>query len=65
VSKPATHLQQQENDLNFFNNIHEMQITRNVRQPSIIDRTPLHRRLFATRQTPGDIARAAVREVMG
>jgi len=51
--------------MNFFDNIHETQITRNVRQPVLANRVPLHRRLFAIGQTPGDIARAAVREVLG
>jgi len=51
--------------MNFFDNIHETQITRNYRQPSLTQSVPLHRRLFATGQTAGEIARAAVREVLG
>jgi len=54
-----------ETQLNFFDNIHETQITRNYRQPTLTKSVPLHRRLFPTGQTPGDIARAAVREVLG
>ncbi|MES2987049.1 MAG: hypothetical protein V4808_04000 [Pseudomonadota bacterium] len=51
--------------MNFFDNIHETQITRNFRQPTLTPRIPLHRRLFAIGETPGDIARAAVREILG
>ena len=53
--------------MNFFDNIHETQITRYVRQPRNV---PLHRRLFpvglpAIRNSDRAIARAAVREVLG
>ena len=51
--------------MNFFDNIHETQITRNYRQPTLVRSVPLHRRLFPTGQSAGDIARAAVREVLG
>lgn len=51
--------------MTFFENIHETQISRNYPQPALTKRIPLHRRLFATGQTPGSIARAAVREVLG
>ena len=66
-SRQARHLiiHTKETELNFFDNIHETQITRNYRQPTLTRSVPLHRRLFATGQTPGDIARAAVREILG
>ena len=54
-----------ETQLNFFDNIHETQITRNYRQPTLTRSVPLHRRLFPIGQTASDIARAAVREVLG
>ena len=51
--------------MNFFDNIHETQITRNYRQPVLTRNVPLHRRLFPIGQSAGDIARAAVREILG
>ncbi|WP_213982728.1 hypothetical protein [Sphingomonas sp. dw_22] len=53
--------------MNFFDKIHETQITRTARRPRAI---PLHRRLFPVEFSPAlpsqrDIARAAVREVLG
>jgi len=51
--------------LNFFDNIHETQITRRYPQPVLTRSVPLHRRLFATGQSASDIARAAVREILG
>ncbi|MDF7776939.1 hypothetical protein P1X14_16905 [Sphingomonas sp. AOB5] len=51
--------------MTFFENIHETQITRNYPQPMLTKSMPLHRRLFASGRTPADIARAAVREVLG
>jgi hypothetical protein len=59
--------QKQELELNFFDKIHETQITRKARQPRPV---PLHRRLFPVEfwsagMSQQDIARAAVREVLG
>ncbi|MGK6354604.1 hypothetical protein ACMGDH_05180 [Sphingomonas sp. DT-207] len=57
--------------MNFFDNIHETQITRRVRQPrpargaKAKPFVPLHRRLFPVDHSQGAIARAAVREVLG
>ena len=56
--------------MNFFDKIHETQITRTARQPRKARSVPLHRRLFpveffAANQSQRDIARAAVREVLG
>ncbi len=59
--------------MNFFDKIHETQITRKARQPRASSRpVPLHRRLFpvefaapSPKFSQGDIARAAVREVLG
>ena len=52
------------NYMNFFDKIHETQITRRAKQPFQAF-VPLHRRLFAVDQSQRDIARAAVREVLG
>ena len=49
--------------MNFFDNIHETHITRHVRQPR--PDVPLYRQLFPIQPSPGDIARRAVREVLG
>lgn len=57
--------------MNFFDNIHETQITRSFKQPRSGERVvPLHRRLFPVeffRASPSQrtVARAAVREVLG
>ncbi|HVJ01057.1 MAG TPA: hypothetical protein VM662_02680 [Sphingomonas sp.] len=61
--------------MNFFNQIHETQITRRARQPRAAGKAkargfvPLHRRLFpidqTQRATARAVARAAVREVLG
>ena len=55
--------------MNFFDKIHETQITRTARQPDMAARpVPLHRRLFPVGfWTAGqrDIARAAAIEVLG
>lgn len=57
--------------MNFFDKIHETQITRKARQPRPNPRpVPLHRRLFPVEfwsagMSQRDIARAAVREVLG
>ena len=53
--------------MNFFENIHETQITRNARQPRPVRRraVPLHRRLFPIDQSQRDLARNAVREQLG
>ena len=51
--------------LNFFDKIHETQITRTARQPRPV---PLHRRLFPVgfwSAGQRDIARAAAIEVLG
>ncbi len=48
--------------MNFFDKIHETQITRGARQPVP---APLHRRLFPIESRQRAIARAAVREVLG
>ena len=50
--------------MNFFDKIHETQITRGASQPfeAFI---PLHRRLFPIEPCPREVARAAVREVLG
>jgi len=61
--------------MNFFNQIHETQITRRARQPRPATGpqakpfVPLHRRLFPVDQPQPAlaraVARAAVREVLG
>ena len=53
--------------MNFFDTIHETQITRRARQPRPVrpNSVPLHRQLFPIQPSPGDIARKAVREVLG
>lgn len=64
--------------MNFFNQIHETQITRRARQPRAggtgkarVNKAfvPLHRRLFPVDQSQPAraraVARAAVREVLG
>jgi hypothetical protein len=57
----GNHHTKQEQPLNFFDQIHETQITRPFRQPRLAPlRTPLHRRLFAVDQSRHD-ARAAAR----
>ena len=48
--------------MNFFERIHETQITRGARRPRPL---PLHRRLFPVESCAREIARAAVREVLG
>lgn len=50
--------------MNFFNKIHETQITRRARQPRPLA-VPLHRRLFPVDQSQRALARAAVAEVLG
>jgi hypothetical protein len=51
--------------MNLFENIHETRITSLFAHPAAKQSVPLHRRLFPVHQTAGDIARAAVREVIG
>lgn len=51
--------------MNFFDKTHDTQITHLFSHASLTPSVPLHRRLFPTRQTAGEIARAAVREVLG
>lgn len=56
--------------MNFFDNIHETQITRRVRQPRParqprVAAVPLYRRLFPVDQDARAVARAAVAEVLG
>lgn len=56
--------------MNFFDRIHETQITRRARQPkpramSRKEGTPFHRRLFAVDQSQRAIAHAAAIEVLG
>jgi hypothetical protein len=67
ASRPRRHfnIHNKETQLSFFENIHETQITRNYRQPALTPSVPLHRRLLPIAQSAGDIARAAVREVLG
>ncbi|MES2443694.1 MAG: hypothetical protein V4574_12755 [Pseudomonadota bacterium] len=48
-----------------FDTTHDARTAHPFRQPVLLHSVPLHRRLFATGRTPGDIARAAVREVLG
>ncbi len=50
--------------MNFFDKIHETQITRSPKQPFSAF-VPLHRRLFPIDSRQRDIARAAVLEVLG
>ena len=50
--------------MKFIDRIRETQITRNARRPRAAN-IPLHRRLFPIERTPDEIARAAVREVLG
>ncbi|WP_404334678.1 hypothetical protein AB2M62_13955 [Sphingomonas sp. MMS12-HWE2-04] len=51
--------------MNFFDRIHETQITRTARQPKPRLGIPFHRRLFAVDQSQRVIARAAAVEVLG
>lgn len=50
--------------MNFFESIQQTQITSPANQPFAAF-VPLHRRLFPVDQCPREIARAAVREVLG
>ncbi|UYY59953.1 hypothetical protein [Sphingomonas sp. S2-65] len=50
--------------MNFFTNIQEMQITRRSNHPFSAF-VPMHRRLFPIEPCPREVARAAVREVLG
>jgi len=50
--------------MNFFTRIEETQITRGARK-AFEAFVPPHRRLFAVEPCPREIARAAVREVLG
>ncbi|MFV0624963.1 hypothetical protein ACBY01_13275 [Sphingomonas sp. ac-8] len=50
--------------MNFIEAIQQTQITSPANEPFAAF-VPLHRRLFAVGQTPREIARAAVREVLG
>jgi hypothetical protein len=52
------------NTMNFIQSIQQTQITSPSNQPFAAF-VPLHRRLFPVEQSPRDIARAAVREVLG
>ena len=49
--------------MNFFDCVHETQITRRHRHSTPL--IPLHRRLFPLEPDPREIARRAVREVLG
>lgn len=51
--------------MNFFDKTHDTQITHLFSHARHPQRVPLYRRLFPTGQTPGEIARAAVIEVLG
>ena len=54
--------------MSFFENIDETQIIRGAARPFFpVPRfsVPMHRRLFPIEQSAADIARAAVREVLG
>jgi len=51
--------------MNFFDKTHDTQITHLFAHAAGTPSIPLHRRLFAIGRTPGDIARDAVREVLG
>ena len=54
--------------MSFFENIQETQILQSARRPFFpVPRSsvPLHRRLFPIERSATDIARAAVREVLG
>lgn len=55
--------------MSFFANIHETQIFGSARRPFFpvppAASAPMHRRLFPLEQSATDIARAAVREVLG
>jgi hypothetical protein len=55
---------QNRNKMNFFTNIQEMQITRSNNH-SFSAFVPMHRRLFPIEPCPREVARAAVREVLG
>jgi hypothetical protein len=50
--------------MNFFTRIEETQITRGARK-AFDAFVPLHRRLFPIEPCPREVARAAVREVLG
>ena len=50
--------------MNFFSNIEDTQITRGARK-AFDAFVPLHRRLFPIEPCPREVARAAVREVLG
>jgi hypothetical protein len=50
--------------MNFFTHIEETQITRGAHK-AFDAFVPLHRRLFPIEQCPREVARAAVREVLG
>lgn len=50
--------------MNFFQNIEQMQILRSARRP-LTAFVPLHRQLFPLERCPREVARAAVREVLG
>lgn len=51
--------------MHFFDKTHDTQITHLFSHARLTPSVPLHRRLFPTGQTAGEIARAAVREVLG
>ncbi|MBB5710192.1 hypothetical protein [Sphingomonas xinjiangensis] len=50
--------------MNFFTNIEQMQITRSNNH-SFSAFVPVHRRLFPIEPCPREVARAAVREILG
>jgi hypothetical protein len=51
--------------MNFFEHTHDTKITDLFRHPVRPESVPLHRQLFPTGQSAGEIARAAVHEVLG
>lgn len=51
--------------MNFFDKTHDTQIAHLFSHTGLSPSVPLHRRLFPVARTPGEIARAAVREVLG
>jgi hypothetical protein len=51
--------------MNFFDKTHDTRIETLFSHARRAPGVPLHRRLFPVARTPGEIARAAVREVLG
>jgi hypothetical protein len=51
--------------MNFFDKTHDTRITHLFSHARLTPRIPLHRQLFPVGRSAGEIARAAVREVLG